>query len=191
MVELKAVLRDKADEDELVKAFAFDKYLLIYLFTISKRYESDFEGGSVSERLRKYFAGVGIDFSNNITITEGNGNEWVITDKKKFIIKKEDGKLNTYSPKNSTYENIRNDFSYMCNHFHFDRKVWFDHFTGMHVNLLIIYDGDLLKHIKDRRRITRNLLDVDDSEDLLKQMNAMNDKEVFNLFIRYLCSELL
>lgn len=190
MVELN-VLKDKADEDELVKAFAFDKYLLVYLFHIPAEFEDDLKGGSASERLKIIFDKKGYKLSDNNAITEGKGNEWVITNKKKFIVKKEDEKLNTYLPKNSNYEHIRSHFSYIYHRFPLDRKVWFDQFTGMHVNLLIIHDNDLLKHIKNRRGITQNLLDVDDSEDLLQQMNAMNDKEVFNLFIRYLCSELL
>ncbi len=189
MVELKAVLRDKADEDELVKAFAFDKYLLGYLFTISIRYKSDLEGGSVSVRLRKCFAGEGIDFSNNTTITEGKGNEWVITDLKKFIVKKEDGKLNTYCPKNSEYEDIRNFFSYLYKRADYSLdRLWFNPFKELQTFFLIRRDNDLLRHIKNRRGITRNLLDVDDSEDLLKQMNTMGDEEVISLFIRYLCS---
>lgn len=191
MVELK-ILKDKADEDELVKAFAFDKYLLIYLFTIPAIFEDDLEEGSVSAGVKSRFAKEGIQLSDNNTITEGKGNEWVITDKKKFIVKKEDGKLNTYLPKNSKYEQIRSSFSYLYNlsYSSLDRN-WFDPFKELHTIVLIRHDKDLLRHIKNRRGITRNLLDVVDSEDLLQQMRAMKDKEVFSLFIRYLCSELL
>lgn len=66
------------------------------LFSIDVRLEDDLKRSFISEELKDIFKANGFPLSDNVTITKGKENEWVIADKEKFIVIKEGEELNIY-----------------------------------------------------------------------------------------------
>lgn len=67
-----------------------------YLFSMDAKLEDDLNESIITENLKDIFKTKGFPLYGNTTITKERENKWVITDEEKFIIKKEDGKLNIY-----------------------------------------------------------------------------------------------
>jgi len=70
------------------------------LFSIDPGYQTDLDDESISEELRREFGNNGISLSQDATVsTEKRDTEWLITkiiNKKTYIIRKEEGRLNIY-----------------------------------------------------------------------------------------------
>ncbi|MBE9594775.1 MAG: carboxypeptidase regulatory-like domain-containing protein, partial [Proteobacteria bacterium] len=66
------------------------------LFSIDAEFEEDLNNGIISEKLKDIFKTKGFPLSENAMVTKEKENEWVITNEKKFIVRKEKGKLNIY-----------------------------------------------------------------------------------------------
>lgn len=69
----------------------------IYLFNIDTEFEDDLNNSIISEKLEDVFKDEGFLHSENVTITKGKEDEWIITAEESFIVRKEDGKLNIYT----------------------------------------------------------------------------------------------
>lgn len=65
------------------------------LFMTSDEFESDLNSGKIPRGLKAKFKEKGYPLSDNFVVP-GKDTEWVITDEKKFIIRKEGGKLHVY-----------------------------------------------------------------------------------------------
>lgn len=93
------VVSDKRIE-EIISKIAGIVWLIAnprsYLFSIDAGLEEDLNKGIVPEKLKKELESKGFPLSDYATITKEKENEWAITDKEKFIVMKEDGKLNIY-----------------------------------------------------------------------------------------------
>ena len=68
------------------------------LFSISKNaeLENDLNKNIISEELKKNFEDEGFTLSKNATVTREKDDKWVITDKKRFIVREEDSELKIY-----------------------------------------------------------------------------------------------
>jgi tetratricopeptide (TPR) repeat protein len=64
------------------------------LFSVDTRLEDNLKKNEFPEDLRDIFKNNGFLLPENVPITKGNENEWIIADK--FIIRKENGELNVY-----------------------------------------------------------------------------------------------
>ncbi|MCK4859553.1 MAG: hypothetical protein KAS87_03225, partial [Candidatus Omnitrophica bacterium] len=93
-------------EREIFKENA--KIKLGYLFCMNTELEDDLNNDAISEELSNTFANSGFTLSGNVTITNSD-DEWEITDdEKKFIVRKEEGKLSVYRSLETEQErNIR------------------------------------------------------------------------------------
>ena len=69
-----------------------------YLFSIDARLEEDLNKGIITAELKNIFK-TKCPLSDNAIVTKGKESEWIITNKEKFFIRKEDGKLNIYEKK--------------------------------------------------------------------------------------------
>jgi len=68
-----------------------------FLFSITDaKIEHELNKGVISEKMRNIFKVKNAPLSDNAGITREKNDEWVITGKKMFIVRKEDGKLNVY-----------------------------------------------------------------------------------------------
>ena len=63
-------------------------------FSIDAELEDDLNKSIISEKLKDIFKTKGFPLSDNAMVTKEKEKGWVITDKEKFIIRKENGKLN-------------------------------------------------------------------------------------------------
>ena len=61
-----------------------------YLFSLNAGLEDNLSKGVISEELNNSFKTAGFSLSDNATVKKEKENEWVITDKEKFIVRKED-----------------------------------------------------------------------------------------------------
>jgi hypothetical protein len=61
-----------------------------YLFSLNAGLEDNLSKGVISEELNNSFKTTGFSLSDNATVKKEKENEWVITDKEKFIVRKED-----------------------------------------------------------------------------------------------------
>ena len=91
---------EAADFDQSKEVRALIDYLASrYFFSMDARLEEDMNKGIITEKLKKEFKINEIELSKNLAIEKIKDNEWEINDhenKEVYIIKKEDGKLNTY-----------------------------------------------------------------------------------------------
>ena len=67
-----------------------------YLFSIDTKFEEKLNNGSISEELKKEFKKNRFSLPDNASVKKEEEKKWAITDEKKFIIRKEEGKLNIY-----------------------------------------------------------------------------------------------
>ena len=67
-----------------------------YLFSIAHKFEKELDSGSISEELKQKFGENGFSLSDDATVKKKEEKNWERSDEKKFIIRKEDGKLNIY-----------------------------------------------------------------------------------------------
>jgi hypothetical protein len=74
------------------------------LLSIDAKFEAELNNGSISEELKMEFKKNRVPLPDNVTVEKEGGreNKGEITDGKKIIIRKEDGKLNIYEKKNNT-----------------------------------------------------------------------------------------
>jgi len=70
-----------------------------YLFSMDARLEEDLNKGIISEKLKEAFEAKEFPLSDNANIRKRKENEWVIADKEKFIVRKEE-ELNIYEVAN-------------------------------------------------------------------------------------------
>jgi predicted lactoylglutathione lyase len=68
-----------------------------YFSIDAAKFENDLNNDIISKKLKGIFKTKGFPLSENAKATKGKEDEWVITDEEKFIVKKEDGKLNIYA----------------------------------------------------------------------------------------------
>lgn len=69
------------------------------LFSIEAGFENDLNNETIPEKLKEEFETKGYPISENAAVTKEKDGKWAITDGKKiYIVKKEGGKLNIYSP---------------------------------------------------------------------------------------------
>jgi len=98
----------KLTEDKVDKSTAYDKLYkknILYLFSMGVELEEDLNKGIVTKELRNAFKTSGFTFSNNVAVTKEKENEWLIADEEKFIVRKEDEKLNIYDFSNDHFVN--------------------------------------------------------------------------------------
>ena len=67
-----------------------------YLFSMAARLEDDLNKGILSEELKKVFEAKEFPLSDNANVRKRKENEWVIADKEKFIVRKEEEELKIY-----------------------------------------------------------------------------------------------
>lgn len=72
-----------------------------YLFSIDTKFEEELNKGIISEELKEEFKKNGFSLPDNATVKKEE-KKWEITDEKKFIIRKEEGKLNIYEGTKTT-----------------------------------------------------------------------------------------
>lgn len=72
-----------------------------YLFSLDARLEEGINKSILSEELKNAFKTNVFPLPDTATVTKVKENEWVITDEEKFIVRKEDGKLNIYRGESS------------------------------------------------------------------------------------------
>lgn len=71
-------------------------HLEVDLFNIGAEFEDNLNNGIISEKMKDIFKTKGFPLSENAMVIKEKENEWVITNEKKFIVRKENGKLNIY-----------------------------------------------------------------------------------------------
>jgi uncharacterized Tic20 family protein len=102
-------IKDKKSEPKpIVKHFQIK--LDPYLFSIAAKFEDVLNNGNISGELKDKFKNESFSISENAIVTREDDDEWVITDESKFIVRKENGRLNIYSdtPEEEEYtENYR------------------------------------------------------------------------------------
>ena len=69
---------------------------LRYLFSIDIGLEDELNRGKISEKLKDVFETKGYSLSDNAIVMKEEEDKWIITDEEKFIVKRDDGKLNIY-----------------------------------------------------------------------------------------------
>ena len=67
-----------------------------YLFRLNAELEDDLNNSVISVGLKNSFKTAEFELSENASVRKEKENEWVITDKEKFIVRKEDNALNVY-----------------------------------------------------------------------------------------------
>lgn len=67
------------------------------LFSIADNFKDVLNNGNISDDLKDKFKTEGFSISENAIVTKEDDEMWVITDERKFIVRKEDEKLNIYS----------------------------------------------------------------------------------------------
>ncbi|TFH44507.1 MAG: hypothetical protein E4G94_03680 [ANME-2 cluster archaeon] len=92
-----------------------------YLFSIDTKFEVELNTGSISEELKKEFGKNRFSLLDNAAVTKEEEKIWVITDKKKYIIRKEKETLNIYT---EDYKNAYHLFSTRY-------EKWFSGFTTL------------------------------------------------------------
>ena len=79
-----------------------------YLFSIDPKFEEELNNGILSEEPKKKFEKNGFSLPDNVAVKKEEEKEWTITDEKKFIIIKEEGKLNIYEKSKCQYDALPN-----------------------------------------------------------------------------------
>lgn len=65
-----------------------------YLFSVGAELEEGLNKGIISDKLKDIFNTKGFPLFGNAKVTKVKANEWIISNEEKFIVTKEDGKLN-------------------------------------------------------------------------------------------------
>ena len=96
LTNIEVDIKDKKSEPKpIVKHFQI--ILDSYLFTIAAEFEDVLNNGNISEDLKDKFKNESFSISENAIVTKENDDKWLIMDERKFIVRKENGRLNIYS----------------------------------------------------------------------------------------------
>lgn len=83
-----------------IKVEIQNRFKRLHLFNIDAKFEDDLNNGIISGELKDKFKNKDFSLSEIAIVTKEKENEWVITDKEKFIFRKEDGQLKIYKISN-------------------------------------------------------------------------------------------
>jgi hypothetical protein len=128
-----------------------------YLFSIGAEFEDDLNNGIIMEQLRDKFKNEGFPIDENAEVTKENGDNWVITDKKIYIVKKEEGTLNIYD---------------------ITDKIAYDHFQKR-----LIYQGVMTDGAKTKFENAASA--TEDFKDAIQKLYDMAQYDFRDLFDKY------
>jgi len=96
------------------------------LFSMDIECEGDLNESVIPEKLKNRFKTEGFTLSEGAAVTKRKENEWVIVDKEKIVVRKEEGRLNIYVK--TIYETFRDTKSGVCSYCGKETEV-FDHIS--------------------------------------------------------------
>ena len=103
---LETFIKSESYSKLLLECVMEEKIKKRYLFSIDAKFEDDLNNGILSEELKNIFKTKEFPLSENAKVTEEKEKKWVIANEEKFIIRKEDGKLNIYNDISNFTNNV-------------------------------------------------------------------------------------